>query len=52
MINELFVRAQVAEALREAEKARLIKKAKSSREDWTKQFLTVFICRVGLISDC
>ena len=52
MLNEFLVRYRIEEFIREAEKARLIKKAKSSREDWTKQFLTVFICRVGLISDC
>ena len=52
MIYELLAREQIAEALREAEKERLIKKAKSSREDRTKRFLTVFLCRVGLIPAC
>jgi hypothetical protein len=52
MIYELLVRAQVAEALREAEKARLIKMAEKPRTDRTKPLLDLFLCRVGLISAC
>ena len=52
MIYELLARERVDEARREAEKARLINMATMSREDRTKQFLTVFLCRIGLISAC
>ncbi len=52
MIYEFIARERIAEAFREAEKARLIKMVNTSREDQTKRFLTVFLCRVGLISAC
>ena len=52
MIYELLARDRKDEALREAEKARLINKAKTPREDRTKRILNVFLYRVGLISDC
>ena len=52
MIYEILARERVDEALREAEKARLIEMVKTSREDWTKRFLTVFFYRVGLIPAC
>ena len=52
MIYELLARERVNEAHREAEKARLIEMAKTSREDRTTGFLTVFLCRVGLITAC
>ena len=50
MIYELSARERVAEALREAEKGRLIEMAKKLRADRTDRTLTVFLCRVGLIS--
>ena len=52
MIYELLARERVAEALREAEKRRLIEMAKKPRADRTDRFLIVFLCRVGLISTC
>jgi hypothetical protein len=52
MIYELLARERVNEARREAEKARLIEMAKTSREDQTKSLLNGFFCRVGLISVC
>ena len=52
MVYEILARERVDEALREAEKARLIEMVKTSLEDWTKRFLTVFFYRVGLIPAC
>lgn len=52
MIYELIAREKINEARREAEKARLINMINTSTEDQAKPFLTVFLCRVGLISDC
>ena len=52
MLNEFIAHNRIDEALREAEKARLINKAKTPREDRTKRILNVFLYRVGLISDC
>ena len=52
MVYEILARERVEETLREAEKARLIEMVKTSQEDWTKRFLTVFFCRVGLIPAC
>ena len=52
MIYELLARERIAEALCEAEKARLIEMVKKPRADRTKRFLTVFLCRVGLILAC
>jgi hypothetical protein len=52
MLDELLALERVDEALREAEKARLIRKIKGSRKDWTNWFLSALMCRVGLISTC
>jgi hypothetical protein len=52
MLSEFLARDRIDEALREAEKARLVELAKKPRADWTNRFLTVFLCRVGLISAC
>jgi hypothetical protein len=52
MIYEFIVRDRIEEVHREAEKIRLLEKAKASREDLTKRFLTIIMCRVGLISAC
>jgi hypothetical protein len=52
MIYELLACERVAEALLEAEKAHLIEMAKKPRADRTDRLLTVFLCRVGLISAC
>ena len=52
MLDELLALERVDEALHEAEKARLIKKIKGSREDGTKRYLSELMCRVGLISTC
>ncbi len=52
MLDELLALERVDEALREAEKARLIKKIKGSREDGTRRYLSELMCHVGLISTC
>jgi len=52
MIYEFLVHDRIDEALREAEKGRLIEMAKKPRADRTDRFLIVFLCRVGLISTC
>jgi len=52
MLYEILARERVSEALREAEKARLIKVAEKPRTDRTKPFKNVFLCRVGLIPAC
>ena len=52
MVYEILARERVEETLREAEKARLIEMVKTSLEDWTKRFLTVFFCRLGRIPAC
>ena len=52
MLNEFKARDRIDEALREAEKARLINIAKTPRKYRTKRILNVFLCRVGLISAC
>ncbi len=52
MLDDLLAYERVDEALREAEKARLIKKITGSRENWTKRILSELMCRVGLISIC
>jgi len=52
MLYELFVHEKTNEARREAEKVHLINMIKTSIEDQTKPFLTVILCRVGLISAC
>ena len=52
MIDGLLARERINEARREAEKALLINMIKPSTEDQTKPFLTVILCRVGLISAC
>lgn len=52
MLDELLALERVDEALRETEKARLIKNIEGSREDWTKRLLSDLMCRVGLISTC
>jgi len=52
MIYELLARERVYEARREAEKARLIEMAITTREDRSKWFLTGFLFRIGLITAC
>jgi hypothetical protein len=52
MLDELLALERVDEALREAEKARLIIKVKGSREDGTSRYLSELMCRIGLISTC
>ena len=52
MIYELLARERINEVRREVEKAHLINMIKPSTEDQTKPFLTVILCRVGLISAC
>ena len=52
MIDELLAFERVDEALREAEKARLIKIIKGSQIGWSNRLLSAFMCRIGLISTC
>ena len=52
MLDELLALERVEEALREAEKARLIKKFTGSRKNWTNRYLSALMCRIGLISTC
>ena len=52
MLNEFLVRYRIEEALREAEKARLIEKNKEPRIDRTQQFRKAFLCRFRLVSTC
>ena len=52
MLNEFITHDRIAEALREAEKERLINMAMKPREDRTKRILDVFLCRVGLNPAC
>jgi len=52
MLDELLALERVDEALREADKARLIKIIMGSRKDKINRYLSALICRVGLISAC
>ena len=52
MLSEFLVHDRIDEALREAEKARLIEKAKKPRKDRSLNFRKTFLCRFGLISTC
>lgn len=52
MLDELLALERVNEALREAEKERLIKIIMGSRKDRANRYLSAIMCRVGLISTC
>jgi hypothetical protein len=49
MFYEFIARDRINEAHREAEKARLIEKA---RKDRSQKFLNTILCRFGLVSTC
>ena len=52
MLSEFQVHDRIEEALREAEKARLIEKAKKPRKERSQTFRKTFLCRFGLVSTC